>query len=110
MSLNYKKLKVQKNSFLQLTGVNVEEFDKVVELVKPLWQSAVESKKKIAGRTARLKSIEDKLLCVLIYYRTYITHSFLGYLFNLHNSNICRLIKKVEPLLAKEITIKKTVV
>ena len=107
MGLSYKKLKLQKHNFLQLTGVSVEEFDKIAELVKPLWQSAVESKKKIAGRTAHLKSIEDKLLCVLIYYRTYITHSFLGYLFNLHNSNICRLIKKVEPLLAKKITITK---
>jgi hypothetical protein len=107
MSLNYKKLKVQKHNFLQLTGVKVEEFDKIVELVKPLWQSTVESKKKTAGRTARLKTIEDKVLCVLIYYRTYITHSFLGYLFNLHNANICRLIKKIEPLLAKKITITK---
>jgi len=42
-----------------------------------------------------------------MYYRTYISHVFLGYLFNLHNSNICRLLRKMEPLLAKKISIKK---
>jgi hypothetical protein len=35
------------------------------------------------------------------------THIFLGYLFNLDDSNICRTIKKIEPLLAKNITITK---
>ena len=52
-------------------------------------------------------TIEDKVLCLMIYYRTYITHTFLGYLVGLHNSNICRLFKKMEPLLVKKITIKK---
>lgn len=105
MSLSYKKIQGHKYNFVQLTGLSIEEFDKIVELVRPL--SAVESKKKIAGRKSPLETLEDKVLCLLIYYRTYITHSFLGYLFNLHNSNICRLIKKLEPLLAKKITIKK---
>ena len=30
-----------------------------------------------------------------------------SYLFNLHNSNICRILKKIEPILARRITIKK---
>src|SRR6185369_10670608 len=54
-----------------------------------------------------LPTIENKILCALICYRTYVTHVFLGYLFNLHNANICRLIKKMEPLLAKKVTITK---
>ena len=37
----------------------------------------------------------------------YVTHNFLGYLFNLHNSNICRMLKILEPMLAKVIHIKK---
>ena len=40
-------------------------------------------------------------------YKTYISHTFLGYLFNLYNSNICRLFKVIEPLLAGKITINK---
>ena len=42
-----------------------------------------------------------------MYYRTYISQFFLGYLFNLHSSNVCRLFKKLEPLLAKKTAIKK---
>jgi hypothetical protein len=40
-------------------------------------------------------------------YRTSIIHVFLGCLFNLHNANICRVIKKMEPLLAKKVAITK---
>jgi len=73
--------------------LKVEEFDKIVNKVKPSFKR-VEAKKLLAGRTSHLPTIEDKLLCVFVYYRTYITHVFLGYLFKLHNSNICRLIKE----------------
>ena len=42
-----------------------------------------------------------------MYYRCYITYDFLGYLFNLHNSNICRLFKLLESIVAKVIHIQK---
>jgi hypothetical protein len=106
MDLNYQRIKRQPVIFQKLTGLKVEEFDKIVIRLKPAFEQ-MEAKKLIAGRSSHLPSLEDKLLCVFIYYRTYITHIFLGYLFNLHNSNICRLIKKMEPLLAKKITITK---
>ena len=67
----------------------------------------LKARKLCLGRMSNLPTLEDKLLCVLIYYGAYISHVFLGYLFNLHNSNICRLITKIEPLLAKKISIKK---
>lgn len=92
--------------FRQLTGLTTEEFEKIVKKVRPEWEK-MEAKKKCHGRKSHVERLEDKILCVLIYYRTYITHPFLGFLFNLHNSNICRLLKKMEPLLAKKITIKK---
>jgi hypothetical protein len=34
-------------------------------------------------------------------------HAFIGYLFGLHNSNVYRLFKLLEPLMEKKITIKK---
>jgi len=106
MHLTYQRLKGKPVNFLKLTGLKVEEFDKIVIKLKPAFEE-LEAKKLLAGRTSHLPTIEDKLLCVFIYYRTYITHVFLGYLFNLHNSNICRVIKKIEPLLAKNISITK---
>jgi len=35
------------------------------------------------------------------------THEFIGYLMGLHNAKVCRLFKKLEPLLAKKICIQK---
>ena len=106
MQLTYNKLSQQPRVFLQLTGVSLSTFH---ELLKRLERSfeQLAAQKLLAGRTSRLSSNADKLLCVLLYYRTYITHTFIGYLFNLHNSNICRLIKKIEPMLAKKVSIKK---
>ncbi|QOD37833.1 transposase family protein [Candidatus Wolbachia massiliensis] len=106
MSLNYHKVNKHPRNFRDITGLKIEEFEKIVKKVRPEWEK-LEKQKKRHGRTAKLPTLEDKMLCVILYYRTYITHRFLGCLFNLHNANICRLLKKIEPLLAKKITIKK---
>lgn len=43
-------------------------------------------------------SIEDKLLLILVFYRTYVAYEFLSFIFDLNPSNICRLIEKLVPL------------
>ena len=90
-----------------MTGVSLLEFKEMTERVRPLWQASVEVLKKPQGRPGVLKTLEDKLMALLIYYRTYVTHEFLGHLCGLHNSNICRLFKKLEPFLGKRLAIKK---
>jgi len=107
MQLTYERLKKKPQIFLRLTGTTISEFEQISDKVKPLWEEKIEKQKKRAGRTSQLKYFEDKLLALLMYYRTYITHEFIGYLVGLHNANICRLFKKLEPLVAKKITIKK---
>lgn len=106
MSLSYEKLSQTPKNFLQLTGLNVIDFNKIAKLVKPAWEQK-EKKKKLDGRPAHLATLKDQLLCLMVYYRTYITHTFLGHLFNLHNSNISRLFKKLEPMVAKHVKIKR---
>jgi hypothetical protein len=90
-----------------MTGVSLLEFEEIINRVGPLWNSSVESLKKPQGRLSVLKTLKDKLMALLIYYRTYVTHEFLGHLCGLHNSNICRLFKKLEPMLGKRLAIKK---
>ena len=107
MSLTYKAISKKPHIFLRLTGVSVEKFLEIVQSVQPIWESKIESKKKKHGRTGNLKNFEDKLLALLLYYRTYITHEFIGYLVGLDNSNVCRLFKRLEPLMAKKIVVKK---
>jgi len=90
-----------------MIGLSISEFQEIVHRVHPLWETSVESLKKSAGRWSILKTFEDKVMSLLIYYRTYITYEFVGHLFGLHNSNVCRLFKKLEPLMGKRLAIKK---
>lgn len=107
MSLKFARLSLKPLTFLRLTGLPVPDFLRLYASIQPLWQAKVELSKKRQGRSSKLKDLKDKLLCLLIYYRCYITHEFLGYLFQIHNSNVSRLFKRLEPLMAKKITIKK---
>lgn len=106
MALTYGKIAHKPKIFLRLTGVTVKNFQQIISNISEGW-TKIESKKKSHGRTSNLATLTDKILALLIYYRTYITHEFIGFLMGLHNSNICRLFKVLEPLLAKKITIKK---
>jgi Helix-turn-helix of DDE superfamily endonuclease len=93
MQLTYDKLSQQPRVFLKLTGVSLDIFNELVKRLEPSFEQLA-AQKLLPGRTSRLVTNADKLLCVLIYYRTYITHTFIGYLFNLHNSNICMSFNK----------------
>jgi len=107
LSLTYSNLSKRPHVFQRMTGLNVSEFQEIVNRVHPLWGTSVELLKKSAGRWSVLKTFEDKVMSLLIYYRTYITHEFIGHLFGLHNSNVCRLFKKLEPLMGNRLAIKK---
>jgi hypothetical protein len=52
-----------------------------------------------AGRKHALP-LADRLLMLLIYYRTYTTHAFLGFLFGVDDSAVGRNINPLQPLLA----------
>jgi transposase len=104
--LSFDRLCSQKVNFTRLSGVKLEDFKKIVEQARPDW-AKMQQKKKVSGRNSHLRTLEDEILLVLIFYRFYVTHEFLGYLFGLDNSNICRHLWKVEPLLAKNLAIKK---
>ena len=106
MTLTYRRIERKPQIFLRLTGTTIDNFQKIIKNISEEW-SKLEKQKKGHGRTSNLKTLEDKILALLIYYRTYITHEFIGFLMGLHNSNVCRLFKILEPLLANKVTIKK---
>jgi len=106
MSLSYQSIAKHPKCFQKLTGLSVQEFAEMVDKVRPAYLKW-EDKKKASGRPSGFASLEDKLLCMMMYYRTYMTHTFLGYLFNVHNANVCRMFKVLESMVAKVIHIKK---
>ena len=79
----------------------------IVEKLKPLWAIRYEKGKKKSGRPHGLVNIENYLLCLLFYYRTYTTQLFIGFFFKVDDATISRGISRLEPLLSKISHIKK---
>ncbi len=101
-------LKRQPKVFRNLSGIPAEKFDKLYNQLLPVYQSSERKrfskknrKRNIGGGRKKELQLDDQLLLVLIYYRHYVSQSFLGLLFNLHNSNVSRTIRYIEPLLSK---------
>lgn len=111
--INVKKTKVEKLSknprlFRSLTGLTVDKFNELFVKLKPIYERVELKRKtngkrirKIGGGNAYKLALEDRLLMLLIYYRTYLTIEFLEFMFGLHNSNVSRRINQLTPLLTK---------
>ena len=106
MSISYKGLSGQPTIFSRLVGVDLKGFNAILEKLEPLWEKKILSAYKRPGRHFKLE-LADMLVMVLIYYRSYISQQFLGHLFGIDDSRVCRLMKKIEPLLASIVAIRK---
>ena len=100
MSVKYIKVKKKPTTFNRLFGLSVSQFEDILTKVDSQWQKKVISKYKRPGRDYKL-DVADMLLMLLLYYRSYISQEFVGYLFGIDDSRVCRIIQKLESLLAK---------
>ncbi len=107
--LSYERLSKKPLLFKSFTGLSVQEFDDIYnEIVKRYEKHEIKrlSKRKDrersigAGRYFKL-DVKNRFLMLLVYYRLYITYTLAGFLFDLDQSNICRDIQKIEPLIRK---------
>jgi len=104
--LTYEKLSRKPGMFHTFTGLNTEEFDKIYKQLEqryPWYEKKRLTQKKRkraigAGRPFKLP-LKERMLMLLMYYRLYITYSLLEYVFDLNQSNVCRDIALVEPVL-----------
>lgn len=103
MLLNYSELSRKPRIFRKLTGLKLNHFAKILADISDCLDKEFSN----LGRKPKIDSHEDRVLLVLIYYRCYMTQEFLSYLIGLDESNVCRLLKRVELLLVKKIHIKK---
>ena len=101
------RLRRSPNAFRQLTGITPAAFDRLLADLTPRYQQAEAKRKDRPGRKRRpgagrkhALSLADRLLMLLIYYRTYTTHAFLGFLFGIDDSAVGRNINPLQPLLA----------
>ena len=107
MSVRYIKVKKKPITFNRLFGVSVSQFEAILTQVERQWQKKVIGKYKRTGRDYKL-DIGDMALMLLLYYRSYISQEFAGYLFGIDDSRVCRIIQKLEPLLAKVMVLPNT--
>jgi Helix-turn-helix of DDE superfamily endonuclease/DDE superfamily endonuclease len=96
-------------TFQALTGVTPEQFHRLVAKVEPLfWEDDAKrramrpnrQRKTGAGKQLEL-TVPEILFMTLLYYRTYITHVFVGFLMDIDDGNVWRYFKRMEPVLAR---------
>jgi hypothetical protein len=101
------RLRRSPNAFRQLTGITPDAFDGLLARLTPRYEAAEALRK---ARPDRIRQpgagpkhklpLSDRLLMLLIYYRTYVSHAFLGSLFGIDDSAVGRNINPLQPLLA----------
>lgn len=93
--MRYEKAKKLKDAeFKRLCGVKKETFLAMCEIVQ------VVENQKTSGRTCNL-SVEDQVLLTLTFWREYRTMFHLGQDWGLHESNVSRLVRRIEDILIK---------
>jgi hypothetical protein len=102
----YDKLIKSKRSLRRLLGIEQVQLVVIVAQLEPIWQAYLYRTYQRPGRSYK-HSLGSMVVMLLIYYRSYITQDFLGYLFQLDSSNVCRIIKRIEPLLAQILPLPK---
>ena len=102
----YERLRLRGREFGRITGVTPAEFEEIVGRVRPGWLRR-EKRKKKSGRPHGMGGLEEQLIALLIYYRCYTTHLFIGALFGVDDSTVCRRFAVLEPIVARVTGIKK---
>lgn len=103
----YERLLKNPKQFRALTGITPEKFEWLFKQIIPLYEEAnrkrlsKKERKRAIGAGRKFQTVlADRLLMTLIYYRTYISHKFVGFLFQIDDSTVSRQIRVIEPLLA----------
>ena len=95
--MSYEQIKdLRPAEFKRSCGVDPETFRRMVELVS---KRLTKTRRK-PGRPPKL-TVEDQVLLTLEYWREYRTLFHLATSWGLHESNVCRVIRRVEDILTK---------
>ena len=112
--MSYASLSRRPLLFKSFTGLAVAEFDVISKEIESKYgeherkrlSNRKRERKVGAGRPFKLKA-KERFLMLLVYYRLYITFTLSGFLFDLDQSNVCRDISILEPLIKRCIPLPK---
>ncbi len=107
MGLTYARLKDQPKKLLALTGLTRAEFDqllvaftKVSQPNATVTQQGKPRQRRVGGgRKATLQLVEDRLLFILVYQKTYPVQEIMGELFDMNVSKVNEWIHRLLPVL-----------
>lgn len=107
--MRYHSLGKRQKQFQSFTGLKVEEFDRLVALIRAEWviqrherlnqHNPERKRRKGAGRKYALETLEDQLLLTLVWSRLYLVYLVLEYLFGIDESTASRTLTRIQPLL-----------
>lgn len=107
--MRYYTLCKRQKQFQSFTGLTVEEFDRLIALIRIDWSiqrlerlrrhNPDRKRKEGAGRKYALETIEDQLLLALVWSRLYLVYLVMEYLFGVDESTVSRTIQRIQPLL-----------
>ncbi|MBI3320202.1 MAG: transposase [Candidatus Omnitrophica bacterium] len=105
--LRFAKLVDHPRKLYRMTGLTLDQFQTLTTRLTPLWEHAERTRlsqrpRRHAigqGTKYKLATMAEKLCCLLVFYRFYLTDELLGWLVGLDASNVCRLQQRLEPLL-----------
>ena len=102
--MNIPKLKQNPKTFTRLFGIQPDKFDRLVAQIEPWWIKSEAQRlnhpRKISkgGGRPYLLTREQSVAMLLLYTRSYVTHTFLSALFDIHESAVCRYFAKLRPI------------
>ena len=112
--LEYTKLKHNRRKFLALTSLTPKEFEALLPLFGEAYRRRYESNKTLAGRKRKrpvgggragmLKTVEQKLLFILVYQKAYPLQVVQGELFGLSQSSANEWVHRLLPVLRDALT------
>jgi len=107
--LTYERLKNKPERFLALTSLKPDEFEQLLPAFAEAWEvhlaeqerqrSTPRRRKKGGGRKGQIKKLEDKLLFILVYFKTYPLQVVQGQLFGLSQGQANTWIHALSPIL-----------
>jgi hypothetical protein len=86
--------------FKRATGVEMKTFKLMVHAVRMHDEKGIKKKGNKRSHPFKL-CMEDRILMMLMYYREYRTQYHIGRTYGLHESNVCKNIKRTENILKK---------
>ena len=112
--LTYEFLKAKPKELLSATGLTVAEFEQLFSAFALAYQAKYQAdttvdgkprqRKSGGGTKGKLQRLEDKLLFILVYQKTYPLQTMQGLHFNLSQSQTNHLIHRLAPVLQEALT------